>query len=91
MGLCSRQSLQCHFLLELGTVTPSLMYLFVLHIRVLVDYTHACCATQAKGGLYWCPKFRGHYSVSNVYVRCYIYNVFFNHLKSFISDEKVAS
>ncbi len=49
MCLCSRQSLQCHFLLELGTVTPSLMYLFVLHISVLVDYTHACCATQAKG------------------------------------------
>ena len=62
MCLCSRQSLQCHFLLELGTVTPSLMYLFVLHIRVLVDYTHACCATQAKGGLCWCPKFRGHYT-----------------------------
>ena len=55
-AFCSRQSLQCHFLLELGTVTPSLMYLFVLHIRVLVDYTHACCATQAKGSLYWCPK-----------------------------------
>ena len=56
LGACKR--LLCYLFLELGTVTPSLMYLFVLHIRVLVDYTHDCCATQAKGGLYWCPKFR---------------------------------
>ena len=28
---------------------------------MLVDYTHACCVAQVKGGLNGCPKFRGHY------------------------------
>ncbi len=38
------------------------MYLFVLHVRVLVDYTHVCRVAQAKEGLSCCPKSRGHYT-----------------------------
>ncbi len=36
MSLCSGEHTQCYLFFKLGAVTRSLMYLFILHVRVSV-------------------------------------------------------
>ncbi len=60
--LCFLRCFKCYLFLELCTVASSLVYLLILHVRVLVELYTRQAFYSRKRGLNYYLKFRRHYA-----------------------------